>query len=134
VAKPAQICEGFPSREPATVTVDLRGVLFVSKLDLVNWTMREARQLSPEHHMDSEIERSPTLRNPLDVLEGERGGASAEDIRSIDINSVQFTVGSPIMRPAPEEPIPEDTSTLPARTEAAPANHRAIRPSHRRPF
>jgi hypothetical protein len=45
----------------------------VSDLDLVNWTMQEARQLSPEHHMHSEIEGSPSLTNLLEVLKGERG-------------------------------------------------------------
>jgi hypothetical protein len=95
----------------------------MSKLDLVNWTMREARQLSPEHHMDSEVERSPALNNLLEVLEGERGELSPEGIRSISVHSVQLTVGSPIISPSPE-PLrghkPDAASGLPAHTQASP--------------
>ena len=46
----------------------------MSNFDLVNWTMREARQLSPEDHRHSDIEGSSSLNNILlGVLEGERG-------------------------------------------------------------
>jgi hypothetical protein len=97
-----------------------------------DWTMREARQLSPERHMDSEIEGSPALHNLLEVLEGERGEPSPEGIRSINVHSVQLTVGSPVISRSsavPEEPNPDVTSDLPAHTDAAlsaPANHRTI--------
>jgi hypothetical protein len=35
------------------------------KLDLVNWTMRAAKQLRPEHHMHSDIEGSSPLNSIL---------------------------------------------------------------------
>ena len=54
----------------------------MSNLDLVNWTMQEARQPSPEHHMHSDIEGSSSLNNLLPgVLEGERGGPNLEGVR-----------------------------------------------------
>ena len=66
----------------------------MSKLNLLNWTMREARELSPEHHMHSEIEGAPPSFD--DVLKkGERGEPSSEGIRAIDVRSVQLTVSSP---------------------------------------
>jgi hypothetical protein len=94
----------------------------MANLDLVNWTMREARQLSPEHHMHSEIEGSSSLNNILlGVLEGERGEPNPEAVRPINVRSVQVTVGSPTTRPPSEEPKPEATSDLPAQTQAAPS-------------
>ena len=66
----------------------------MSDLNLVNWTMQEARQLSPEHHMHSDIEGSSSLNSILlGVLEGERGEPSSEGFRAIDVHSVQLTVG-----------------------------------------
>jgi hypothetical protein len=102
----------------------------MSRLDLVNWTMREARQLSPEHHMQGEIAVSPSLDNLLGVLEGERGEPSSEGIQPINVHSVQLTVGSPAARPTSdltEEPKPETASDLPAYTQApsAPADGQA---------
>ena len=95
----------------------------MSKLDLVNWTMREARQLSPEHHMDSEVESSPALNNLLEVLEGERGEPSTEGSRPTNARSVQLTVDSPTATPpfdVPESPKP-DTADLQAYTQVPPA-------------
>ena len=37
----------------------------MTNLDLVNWTMREARQLGPEHHAHGEIEGSSSLNDIL---------------------------------------------------------------------
>jgi hypothetical protein len=99
-------------------------IFIVSDLDLVNWTMQEARQLSPEHHMHSEIEGSPSLDNLLGVLEGERGEPSSEGVRPINVRSVQLTVGSPISNPyseVPEGPKPGVTSDLPAHAQASPS-------------
>lgn len=97
----------------------------MTNLDLVNWTMHEARQLSPEHHMHSEIEGSHSLDNLLlEVLEGERGKPSSEDIRVVSIRSVQLTYGSPTADPpsdVTEEPKPETAFCLPAYTRAAPS-------------
>jgi len=95
----------------------------MSDLDLVNWTMQEARQLSPEHHMHSDIEGSSSLNSILlGVLEGERGEPSSEGIRAINVHSVQLTVGSPTACPpsdVTEGPKPEIASDLPA--QAAPS-------------
>ena len=94
----------------------------MSDLDLVNWTMQEARQLSPELHMHSDIEGSSSLNSiVLGVLEGERGEPSSEGIRAINVHSVQLTVGSPTARPpsdVAEGSKPEIASDLPA--QAAP--------------
>jgi hypothetical protein len=101
------------------------------KLDLVNWTMRAAKQLRPEHHMHSDIEGSSTLRNILlGVLEGERGERSSEGVRPINVRSVQLTVGSPTAGPPSdltEEPKPDTASDLPAYSQAprAPADGQA---------
>ena len=95
----------------------------MSNLDLVNWTMREARQLSPEHRMDSEVEGSPALHNLLEVLGDERGEPRLEGIRSLNVHSVQLTVGSTMISPslqAPEGTKP-DVAHDPARTEAEPS-------------
>jgi hypothetical protein len=103
----------------------------MSNLDLVNWTMREARQLSPGHHMDSDIESSPSFDNLLQVLEGERREPSPESNRSVHVQSVQRAVGRPILGPISEFPKESKpvTSDPPARVEAAlsaPANHRTV--------
>jgi hypothetical protein len=67
------------------------------KLDLVNWTMRAAKQLNPEHHMHSDIEGSSLPG----VLEGERAEPNSEGIPAADGNSTT-------------------TSYLPADTQATP--------------
>jgi hypothetical protein len=92
----------------------------MSNLDLVNWTMREARQLSPEHHMHREIE-GPFNEFLPGVLEGERGELrpEGEEVRSINVNSVQVTFGSPITTPSSEVPKPDATSDLHAPAQAA---------------
>ncbi len=59
----------------------------MSDLDLVNWTLQEARQLSPEHPMRGESEVSPLLGNLLEVLEGDRGKSGSEGIRAVSIRS-----------------------------------------------
>jgi hypothetical protein len=103
----------------------------MSNLDLVNWTMREARQLSPEDHRHSDIEGSSSLNNILlGVLEGERGEPSSEGVRPINVRSVQLTVGSPTAGPPSdltEEPKRDTASDLPTYTQAwrAPADGQA---------
>jgi hypothetical protein len=95
----------------------------MSNFDLANWTMHEARQLSPEHHMHSEIDVSPSLDNLLEVLEGERVRPSSEGIRVINVRSVQLTDGSPTARPpsdVTEGSKPDTASDLPAHTRATP--------------
>jgi hypothetical protein len=44
----------------------------MTDFDLVNWTMQEARQLGPEHHMHDEIKSAPTLEKLFEVLDGHR--------------------------------------------------------------
>jgi hypothetical protein len=131
VGKIVQICEGFSSREPEKVDVcagaDSRHIkvsdrlcleyFLMTNLDLVNWTMEEARKLGPEHHMDSAIEGSPSLSNLLEVLGGERGEPSPEGIQSI-------IVGRPLISPSIEASELGATSDLPAHTPA-PADRRA---------
>jgi hypothetical protein len=94
------------------------------KLDLVNWTMRAAKQLSPEHHMHNDIEgSSPLNSNPLRVLEGERGEPSWEGIPAANVHKIQLTEGNPIASP-PSEPAeerkPGTASYLLADTQATP--------------
>jgi hypothetical protein len=108
-------------------TTFLRGAFLMSNLDLVNWTMREARQLSPEHHMHSEVEGPSSLNDILlGVLEGERGEPKpeSEGVRSINVHSVQVTFGSPITSSASEVSEilePDAASNRPAHTQASPS-------------
>lgn len=110
----------------------------MSDLDLVIWTMQEARQLSPEHHMQSDIEGSSPLNNILlGVLEGERGEPSSEGFRAIDVHSVQLTVGSPIASLPTDvtgEPGSNTTSDLPAYTQAAPSAPADVRAAQMSPL
>lgn len=94
----------------------------MSKLDLVNWTMRAAKQLRPEHQMQNDIERSSSLGSILlGVLGGERGEPTSEGIRAADVQSVQPTDGNSIASPPlePDESKPDTTSYLPADTQSA---------------
>ena len=95
----------------------------MSNLDLVNWTMREARQLGPKPTLYREIEGpSPLSDILLEVLEGEREEPKpeAEGVRSINVQSVQVTFGSPVTSPAPKvSEIPEPAADVPSDTEVA---------------
>ncbi len=88
----------------------------MANLDLVNWTMREARQLSPEYHVLGENDGSSPLNNILlGVLQGERAEPTSENIRVVNVQTVQSTVGSPTAGPpvdVPESPKPETTADL----------------------
>ena len=93
------------------------------KLDIVNWTMRAAKQLRPEYHMRSDIEDPASVSNILlGVLEGERGEPSSEGIQAANVRSVQLTEVNPIASPLfkPDEGKPDTTSYLPADTQFAP--------------
>ncbi len=95
----------------------------MSKLDLVNWTMRAAKQLRPEHHMQSDIERSSSLSSILlGVLGGERGEPSSEGIRPANVHGVQLTEVDPIVSPSlePVEGTSDTASYLPADPQSAP--------------
>jgi hypothetical protein len=80
----------------------------MSKLDLVNWTMRAAKQLKPEHHLHSDIEHSSSLSSILlGVLGGERGEPSSEGIQAANVEPAEGRK-------------PDTGSYLPADTEATP--------------
>jgi hypothetical protein len=92
----------------------------MSKLDLVNWTMRAAKQLRPEHHTRSDIEGPSAVSNILPgVLGGERGEPISDGIQAANVRSVQLTEVNPIARPPLEtvEGKPDTTSYLPADTQ-----------------
>jgi hypothetical protein len=76
----------------------------MSDLDLVNWTLQEARQLSPDRPMRGESEASPLLGNLLEVLEGERGKSGSQGIRAVSIRSVQVAVNNPVAPPPSDIP------------------------------
>jgi hypothetical protein len=94
----------------------------MSNLDLVNWTMQKARQLSPEHHMPSKIEGSHLLDKLLEVLGGER--IKRTDLPAIaSAPSVQLTDDSPVTAQPYEVADRTEASTasdLPVSTQAAP--------------
>jgi hypothetical protein len=129
--------ERFVARSSFPVGYVARSICIMSDLDLVNWTMQEARQLSPDHQMHREDEGMPSLDNVLfGVLEGERGEPS-EDIRAINVHSVQLTVGSPITSlpsEVPERPKPNTASDLPAYTQAAPSAPADVRAAQMSPL
>ncbi|SHH22148.1 hypothetical protein [Bradyrhizobium erythrophlei] len=86
----------------------------MSDLDLVSWTLQEARQLSPERPMRGESEVSPLLGNLLEVLEGDRGKSGSEGIRAVSIRSVQVAVNNPIAPPPSDIPEAPKAGTIAA--------------------
>jgi hypothetical protein len=108
----------------------------MSDLDLVNWTMREAQELSPARHMHGENEASPLLGNLLEVLEGERGEPRSEGIRAISVRSVQVAVNNPTTPPPsdiPEAPKPGTAADLQTYARAAPTVPAAIQAARMSP-
>ena len=98
----------------------------MKNLDLINWTMQEARQLSPEHHMPAELESTPSLDKLLDVLEGVRPKTNADDTISqiASAPSIQLTIDNSTARSSSEVTAgfkPNTVSNLPASTQAAPS-------------
>jgi hypothetical protein len=100
----------------------------MSNLDLVNWTMQKARQLSPEHHIPSKIEGSHLLDKLLEVLGGERIKrtdlpANPQETIPRSAPSVQLTDDSPVTAQPYEVADRTEASTasdLPVSTPAAP--------------
>ena len=93
------------------------------KLDLVNWTMRAAKQLKPEHHIRRDIENPSAVSSILSgVLEGERGEPTSESIQAANVRSVLLTALNSIASPSlePDESKPDTTSYLPADTQSTP--------------
>ena len=94
-------------------------------LDLIDWTMQEARQLNPGHHIAIEPNGSASLTKLLEALESERIKQSADD------TIVQFTAApiephgdSSTPRPSPKltvDPKPNTASDFFAPTQAVPS-------------
>jgi hypothetical protein len=95
----------------------------MTNLDLVDWTMQEARQLGPDHHRHGEIKNAPSLEKLLEVLDGVRPRPVAPDIRHASDRSDQSRGSSPAASPdraAVGEPEPKIATNLPIVVEAAP--------------
>ncbi len=79
----------------------------MTNMDLVNWTMREARQLSPEHHPQGE-KGSASLDKLLEVLEGESARLYPPDIQLVNDHTWQVAESEPTA-PLPSD-LPEGSS------------------------
>jgi hypothetical protein len=111
----------------------------MSDLDLVNWTMREAKQLGPERHMHGENEATPSLDNLLEVLEGERGKPEMGGNRAVSIRSVQVAFSEPVpprsdTSETPQPGIAADQRTFPNVPPPVPAGFLAMRISSAQPM
>jgi hypothetical protein len=108
------------------IIVAIFGILSVEYVmansDLVDWTMREARQLSPEHHTDAAVDNSfDRLQEALK----ERLGSDRDDTISqiAGAPSIQLADESPTDQSSSEivaPPEPAIISNLPTPTPAAP--------------
>jgi hypothetical protein len=92
----------------------------VRNLDLIDWTMQEARQLSPEHRMHSAVDGS--FDRPVEALE-ERLKPNTDDTISqiASAPSIQLADESPTEQSFSEvvaPPKPDMVSNLPASTPA----------------
>jgi hypothetical protein len=88
----------------------------MTNLDLVDWTMQEARQLGPDHYRHGEIKNAPSLEKLLEVLDGVRPRPVAPDIRHASDRSDQSRGSSPAASPdrvAVGEPDPKIATNLP---------------------
>jgi hypothetical protein len=96
-------------------------------LDLIDWTMQEARQLNPDHHIASEPNGSASLTKLLEAFESDQIKPTADE------TIVQFTVAPSIEpggdssspRASPEltvNPKPNTASDFLAPTQAAPSS------------
>src|SRR5580692_1075803 len=100
----------------------------MTNLDLVDWTMQEARQLSPEHHKPRELEAKPSLTKLLEVLEGERAEPSAhtepsaheKTSRIVDTPSIKLDTKSLTARPTSEVVAGLEPNAISKSTPAAP--------------
>jgi hypothetical protein len=95
----------------------------MTNLDLIDWTLQEARQLSPEHHMPSELEAKPSLSKLLEVLEGERAEPSAHETisRIVDPPSIKLDTEDLTARPTSEVVAGPKPTTISKSTQAAPS-------------
>jgi hypothetical protein len=85
-------------------------------LDLIDWTMQEAKQLSPTPHAPGALDGTPSLHKLLEVLESERAKPKADEKMKV--------VDAPSTWTIPEEP------TAPRYSEAiAAVSHTIDEPS-----
>jgi hypothetical protein len=87
----------------------------MKKLDLIDWTMQEARELNPEHHIPSDLEGTPSFNKLLEVLEGEPVQPNSDDT----IFRIAMAPSIQLANEVTSEPKPNTVSNLPAPTEAA---------------
>jgi hypothetical protein len=97
----------------------------MTNLDLIDWTLQEARQLSPEHHMPSELEAKPSLSKLLllEVLEGERAEPSAHETisRIVDPPGIKLDTENLTARPTSEVVAGPKPHTVSKSTQVAPS-------------
>jgi hypothetical protein len=88
----------------------------MKNLDLIDWTMQEARELNPEHHIPSDLEGPPSFNKLLEVFEGgERVNPNSDDT----IFRIAMAPSIQLANEVTAEPKPNTVSNLPAPTEAA---------------
>src|ERR1035438_3267192 len=95
----------------------------MTNLDLIDWTMQEARQLIPEHHKPGELEAKPSLSEVLEVLEGERAEPSAHEAisRIVDPPSIKLDTEDLTAHPTPEVVAGPKLNPISESTQAAPS-------------
>jgi hypothetical protein len=96
----------------------------MKNFDLIDWTMQEARQLTPEHHMPSALDGPRSLNKLLEVLEGEQLKPNMHDAQIASAPRIQLAAENPTGRPSSEVvagPKPNIVSNLPASVHAAPS-------------
>ena len=102
-------------------------------LDLIDWTMHEAKQLRPEHHIPRALDVTPSPNKLLEVLKGERVKPNAVGAISSIASAPSMTMAleEPIARPSTKAgvaPKPDTLSNLPAPQAAPPADGRTEAP------
>jgi hypothetical protein len=95
----------------------------MKNLDLIDWTMQEARELKPEYHISSDLDGTPSSNKLREVLEGEPVQPKSNDtiFRIANASSIQLA------NEVTAGPQPNTVSNLPVPAEAAtstPANVR----------
>jgi hypothetical protein len=107
----------------------------MTNLDLIDWTMQEARQLIPEHHKPGELEAKPSLSEVLEVLEGERAEPSAHEAisRIVDPPSIELDTEDLTAHPTSEvvagpklNPISESTQAAPSVSPDVPDDPKSL--------
>jgi hypothetical protein len=95
----------------------------MTNLDLVDWTMQEARQLGPDHRKHDEIKSAPLLGQLFEVLVGGHLKPNSTDTRHVSDRSDQSKGSGPAAsldsKPA-GEPRPRIATALPNLAETAP--------------